>query len=125
MKLPRSVNKCGLMAAQPVQWLMSNEPDVREAIRKFITGQSDTDYVDVATPPSWPEIVRAQLNPRHRIMLPLVRLRLKVVQQLDSWYVMVTTSDKEMEILVQMQRAKVATMRREIDFMHKRVSKSG
>lgn len=123
-KLPRNISNCGLLAARPVRWLLGNEPDVREAVRKFIIGETNTDYIDVATPPDWAEQMMARLNPRRPIMLPLVRLRMKMVERIDGWFCEVTTSDREMEVLVAMERAKIASEDNELDVMRRFAAKA-
>lgn len=114
MKLPRSVNNVGLMAARPVRWLLGNEPEVANAVRKFVRGETETNFLDVAIPPSWTETLAARLNPRRPVMLPVVRLHMKIVQQLDEWYVLIEASDHELDLLAEMERAKIMAKQQEL-----------
>jgi hypothetical protein len=111
MSLP--TDYCGLLAAAPVKWLLDNEPEVRRAVGLFTLGKFDQDYVDVALPPSWLEIMRARTNRKHKIELPCVRLKLKMVHDHISGipHVLVTCSDAEMEEIVDMARAVEAKQR--------------
>lgn len=70
----------GLIAADPVVWLLTEELDVKRAVGAFVHGHADRDYVDVAGPPDDDVILKlhAQGNDGG-VPLPTVRLRMKLV----------------------------------------------
>lgn len=107
------VNTWGLLAAAPVKWLLSNEPQVEQEVRKFIRGERDGNTIDVAAPPSWAEMIQARAKGR-AIKLPVVRLSLrKVMDHIKGPHVEVTCSDDDMEVIVDMARAKNEAFKQE------------
>lgn len=96
----------GLLAPSPVQWLIINEPDVKQRIEKFIIGQAEP-TLEVAGPPSAEDFIRYKDNPGGPITLPCVRLRLKMFKHhlTGDRGVEVTCSDDDLREIADWQRA--------------------
>ena len=96
----------GLMAAPSVRWLISSEPDVREAVKRFIAGM-DEPIVDVAGPPNRADLRWHRQKPEHRpLRMPTVRLRLAMVKHhlTGESGVSVTCSDADMDEIARWHR---------------------
>lgn len=85
----------GLLAAAPIKWLISSEPDVRRAVEAFILGQGEPTSA-VAGPPDADDLAHARRF-GHATALPCVTLRMRMVNDHISGvpHVEVTASDIE------------------------------
>jgi len=63
----------GLLAADPVRWLIGTEADVKSAIQAFLEGRGE-DHTEVAGPPTMHELMRHREYPKTALELPVVKL---------------------------------------------------
>jgi hypothetical protein len=69
----------GLACHALVRWLIDRDSGVRDAIQKFIV-EGGSDFLEVAGPPTLDQIIKRHRDPRLRISLPCIGLRLKRVK---------------------------------------------
>ena len=96
---------CGLAAAKPVKWLLDTNPMLQREVRMFILGRRDTDFFDVALPPTWAQRLMARVNPKAPVELPVARLFMKMTEILGDRHVEVTCSDADMDKIVDAAKA--------------------
>lgn len=89
----------GLLAAEPVRWLLSQELDVKRAVEAWLENRGD-DYADVVGPPSMTSLLLFRANPKNKLGLPTVRLRFKKIDHpIHGQGVAVECTPEELEMI--------------------------
>ncbi len=94
----------GLLASEPVHWLLSNESEVKRRIESFIRGELGPSF-DVAGPPDDETLIKLKTSgPNGAVPLPCVRLNLKMQNTINGKACAVTCSDNDTYTILDWQR---------------------